>query len=98
MIRTITLILVIINQVAVAIGGMLGAAPPLWYLIATVVLTVVTAVWCGWKNNDWTRAAQIGSAVMNAVKDGQITAEEAQELLEKNTEALNDKDTSKKNE
>lgn len=56
------------------------------------------SVWNQADGEEYTRAAQIGSAVMNAVKDGQITAEEALELLAKNTEALNDKDTSKKNE
>ena len=89
-IRTVTLILAIINQVAVVVGGILGAAPPTWYIIASVVLTVITALWSGWKNNDWTTPAKFGSAVMHALKDGKITPEEVADLLNQNAEALND--------
>lgn len=45
------------------------------------VTSILIAVWNMWKNNDFTKAAELGTAVTHAIKDGKITAEEVQEIL-----------------
>lgn len=40
------------------------------------------AVWNAWKNNDFTFAAKVGTKVMNAIKDGKITADEVKDFLD----------------
>lgn len=48
---------------------------------ASYIATFITALWNAWKNNDFTVAAQVGTEVMNAIKDGKITVEEVKKIL-----------------
>ena len=48
----------------------------------TLISAFVLAVWNAWKNNDFTFAAKIGTKVMNAIKDGKITADEVKDFLD----------------
>lgn len=48
---------------------------------ASYIATFITAMWNAWKNNDFTVAAQVGTEVMNAIKDGKITVEEVKKIL-----------------
>lgn len=43
--------------------------------------TFALAVWNAWKNNDFTAAAKVGTAVMHAIKDGKITEEDVKTIL-----------------
>ena len=81
-IRTVTLVLALANQV-VAIIGASTFANALWYQILSIVVTLATAVINAWENNDWTYFASLGTGVLDALEDGKITADEVLELLEK---------------
>lgn len=48
----------------------------------SLISLFVLAAWNAWKNNDFTFAAKIGTKVMNAVKDGKITADEVKGFLD----------------
>ena len=48
----------------------------------TLISAFALAVWNAWKNNDFTFAAKIGTKVMNAIKDGKITADEVKDFLD----------------
>ena len=45
-------------------------------------ITLVITVLSYWYNNDWTSAAKLGSKVIDALKDGKVTKEEVNNLLE----------------
>lgn len=48
----------------------------------SLIASFVLAVWNAWKNNDFTFAAKVGTKVMNAIKDGKITVDEIEALLD----------------
>ena len=48
----------------------------------SLISAFILAVWNAWKNNDFTFAAKVGTKVMNAIKDGKITADEVKEFLD----------------
>lgn len=81
-IRTVTLILALANQ-AVATIGASSFASATWYQVLSIVVTIATAVFTAWKNNDFTRFAKLGTGVLHALKDGKITEDEVNELLNK---------------
>ena len=81
-IRTVTLILALANQFIAVIGAS-TFANAVWYQITSIVVTVATALFTAWKNNDFTHFAQLGSGVLHALKDGKITEDEVKELLNK---------------
>lgn len=81
-IRSVTLVLAMANQV-IAIVGSTTFASSMWYQVASLVVTVITSLISAWKNNDWTYYAKLGTGVLDALKDGKITVEEVQELLNK---------------
>lgn len=84
-IRTVTLILALANQF-VAVAGAYSFASATWYQVLSLVVTIVTALFTAWMNNDFTRFAKLGTGVLHALKDGKITEEEVKELLEKSKE------------
>ena len=81
-IRTVTLIIALANQ-AVATIGASTFANATWYQILSIAVTVATAVFTAWKNNDFTYFAQLGTGIIHALKDGKITEDEVKELLNK---------------
>ena len=48
----------------------------------SLISAFILAGWNAWKNNDFTFAAKIGTRVMNAIKDGKITADEVKDFLD----------------
>jgi len=76
-IRTLVLIVTIINQVVAFISQSSG-----WYLGLSITALVISAVIAWWKNNDITPAAQLATKILNAMQDGKISAEEVKELLD----------------
>lgn len=84
-IRSIALVIALANQVVAVFGATSFAAAP-WYQITTLVVTAVTALFAGWKNNDFTDFAKLASGVLSALRDGKITVDEVKELLEKSKE------------
>ena len=81
-IRTVTLILALANQFIAVIGAS-TFANAVWYQVASWAVTVATALFTAWKNNDFTRFARLASGVLHALKDGKITEDEVQALLNK---------------
>lgn len=77
-IRTLVLIVTIINQVVAFISQSSG-----WYLGLSIAALVISAVIAWWNNNDITPAAQLATKILNALQDGKISAEEVKELLDK---------------
>lgn len=52
----------------------------------SLISAFILAAWNAWKNNDFTFAAKIGTRVMNAIKDGKITADEVKDFLDTKSE------------
>lgn len=77
-IRTLVLIVTIINQVVAFISQSSG-----WYLGLSITALVISAVISWWSNNDITPTAQLATEMLNAMQDGKISAEEVKELLDK---------------
>lgn len=83
--RTILWILALANQ-AIAIIGITSYASAEWYQWLTAGITFVTTAITWWYNNDFTSAAQWGTRVLEALKDGVITEEEVKDLLGKHSD------------
>ena len=81
-IRTVVLILALANQ-GIAVLGATSYASAAWYQITSITVTIATALFTAWKNNDFTAFAKLGTGVLHALKDGKITPDEVAELLEK---------------
>ena len=81
-IRTVTLILALANQAVATIGASTFASAT-WYQVLSIVVTIATAIFTAWENNDFTHFARLGTGLLNALKDGKITEDEVNELLNK---------------
>ena len=84
-IRTIALVLSLINQ-GLAIWLKFTGTAPLAYLIISFIVTIVTVLINAWENNDWTKAATYATQILDALEDGKLTEEEIKELIEKSAE------------
>ena len=80
-IRSSLLILSFINQI-IAIIGMTSFASALWYQIVSVIFTITVSAICAWKNNDFTKLAQLSGEVLKALKDKKLEEAEVEKLLE----------------
>lgn len=81
-IRVVTLILALANQFIAVLGASTFANVG-WYQALSIVITIATAMFTAWKNNDFTHFAQLGTGVLRALQDGKITEDEVNELLNK---------------
>lgn len=81
--RTILQVLAYANQVIALIGSTSFASAD-WYQWTSLGVTFAITVFTWWYNNDFTSAAQWGTKVLEALKDGKITEDEVKELLGKN--------------
>lgn len=79
--RTILQVLAYVNQV-VAIVGQSSFAQSEWYQWLSIGVTFTITVITWWYNNDFTSAAQWGTKVLEALKDGKLTEDEVRELLD----------------
>ena len=65
--RTIVLLLALISQLAVILGKRSEAIDvDQWQEYATYILTVIGSVWSWWKNNSFTKNAQVADDVKNS--------------------------------
>lgn len=68
-IRTIVLIIALINQVLAILGKeAIPIAEETVYQVVTLIFTIVSAVWAWWKNNSFTFAAIEGDKVKDRLK------------------------------
>lgn len=81
-IRSLSLLAAIINQVIAVIGAS-SFASATWYQILSVVATIVVALINAWENNDWTFFARMGTKVLDALHDGKITVDEVKNLIDR---------------
>lgn len=79
-IRISLLILSFINQI-VAVIGVTTYASALWYQIFSVAFTLITSSICAWKNNDFTKLAQLSGDILKALKDKKLEEDEVKKLL-----------------
>ena len=80
-VRIIILIVALLNQSVAVIGASIFANND-WYQIFSVIVTIITAIINTWYNNDITRLARIAGVFFEALKDGKISEDEAQKILE----------------
>lgn len=80
-VRCVILIAAIINQTVAAVLAVFPDADSPVYQIISVAVTAVSAFAAAWKNNDFTLLAKISGAFFKALKDGKITADEAEALV-----------------
>lgn len=83
--RTVLMLLAIANDIVVAIGKVFGVAviSEPWYIIMSLVLTVITMILSYWYNNDWSKLAQATGEIFDMTKDGKITQDELKDFVEK---------------
>ena len=81
--RIIALVVVLANQCLVLFGReALPFTGEFAYQVVTYALTVVVVAVNAWYNNDITPLARTAGEFFDALKDGKITAEEVEKLLE----------------
>ncbi len=80
-VRGIMEILVLINTGLAMFGKGLPFTSDVAYQIITYITTAAVAIWAFWKNNDITSFACLAGKLFNALKDGEVTPEEANDLL-----------------
>lgn len=72
----------IINQILVAAGkNPIPASEDELYTTLSTVATIAASLWAAWKDNPVTAKAQLSNEVMAALKDGELTEDSVQELL-----------------
>ena len=80
-VRTVVLGISLINQIIVMCGlNPLPFADDEIYAFVSTLATVAVSIWSWWKNNSFTKAAQAADEVKDAIKAGNITAEQAENL------------------
>ena len=81
--RIVALVVVLVNQCLVMFGrGALPFTGELAYQIVTYALAVIVVVVNAWYNNDLTPLARTAGQLFDAMKDGKVTAEEVEHLVE----------------
>lgn len=80
-VRYIMELLTLINAGLAIFGKGLPFTSDIVYQVITIITTVVVGIWATWKNNDVTVLACTAGKVFDALKDGKITPEEANDML-----------------
>ena len=81
--RIVALIVVLANQCLALFGQeVLPFTGEVAYQVATFVLTVVVVCINAWYNNDVTPLARLAGKLFDAMKDGKITTDEVEHLIE----------------
>lgn len=79
-IRSSLLILSFINEI-IALIGATSYASATWYQIISLIFTIIVSSICAWKNNDFTKVAQLAGQVLKALKDKKLEEDEVKNLL-----------------
>lgn len=83
-IRTAVLVLALINTVFVAAGRpVIELEDETITVLINTLFTVAAAVWSWWKNNSVTKAAVTADQVLDAIREGTITATEIADTIVK---------------
>lgn len=82
LIRTLVLALALVNQFLVAAGySPLPIEEEAFEEMLSTIFLTCASLWAWWKNNSITAAAKAGDTVTKAVKNGNLNAEEIEELV-----------------
>lgn len=83
-IRTAVLVLALANSIFVAAGRpVIELEDETITVLINTLFTVGAAVWSWWKNNSVTKAAVTADQVLDAIREGTITATEIAETIVK---------------
>lgn len=83
-IRTVVLFIALVNQALATFGASpLPFSDDLVYEIVSIVVTIGAAVLTWWKDTPVTTAAKIGHTITRAIKDGKLSAEKLQLVIDK---------------
>ena len=81
-IRLGVLLFSLLNIILTACGkNPLPVSESMAYEIISIIVVIAASVWNAWKNNNLTPAAKAGQKVIDAIKNGDITAEKVEEWL-----------------
>lgn len=63
--RTIILVIALVNQILAVLGkDQIKIAESDIYQICSLIATIVSAIWAWWKNNSFSKSAQVADVVM----------------------------------
>jgi SPP1 family holin len=83
-IRTVLLALALVNSIFVAAGRpIIELEDETITVLINALFTVAAAIWSWWKNNSVTKAAVTADQVLDAIREGTITATEIAETIMK---------------
>lgn len=83
-IRTVLLALALVNSIFVAAGRpIIELEDETITVLINALFTVAAAIWSWWKNNSVTQAAVTADQVLDAIREGTITATEIAETIMK---------------
>lgn len=80
-VRCVLYVMVLINQLLAVFGTALPFTSNFVYQTISVLLTISVGIWTAWKNNDFTKFAVVAGKVFDALKDGTVSIEEAENLI-----------------
>lgn len=84
-IRILSLAFALLNMILTLFGlNPVPIANEVAYEIISIAVTVVVVFWNAWKNNNFTSAAKLAQKVLDAIKNGNITADRIEKLLTEN--------------
>lgn len=75
------LIAVLVNQ-AIAAFGSAQICESTVYQILSLVCTAIVSAYTAWKNNDFTQTAILAGKIFDSLKDGSLSKEEAEKMIE----------------
>ena len=82
LIRILCLAFALLNSILTFAGlNPIAVSNNVAYEIISISVTVVVVFWNAWKNNNFTQFAKLAQKVLDALKDGTITAEKIEKLL-----------------
>ena len=82
LIRTLVLVIALVNQILVASGySPLPIEEESLEALLSSLFATGASLWAWWSNNSVTAAAKAGDSVKNAIKSGNLSAEEVEELV-----------------
>lgn len=83
-VRTVVLIFALINQVLTMFGlNPMPFSDAEVYEGCTALLTVAASLWAWWKNVSFTKEAIEADKIKNAMKNGEISVDDVDQLLNK---------------
>jgi SPP1 family holin len=83
-VRTAVLVLALANSIFVAVGRpVIELEDETITVLINALFTVAAAIWSWWKNNSVTKAAVTADQVLDAIREGTITATEIAETIMK---------------